>query len=192
MQLVSRGQLIGVRIKRSGTTIVARTETRTHRGALLNEQYMTGFYRGVQAQQTVGVEAPGHASDVMGRDPVATITYRFDEDQTFRYAEASGDHNPFHLDDEVARSLGLPGMIIHGLCTMAFMSRAVVEGVCEGDSTRLRRLALRFSNVALPGQEITTRIWSANGENAHATYAFEATNAENAILIKDGLAEVDG
>ncbi len=48
---------------------------------------------------------------------------------------------PIHLDDALAKSVGLPGIIVHGLCTMAFTSWAVVQSVAAGDSTRLKRLA---------------------------------------------------
>ena len=89
------------------------------------------------------------------------MTYAFDADQTFRYAEASGDPMPIHLDDAVARSVGLPGIIIHGLCTMAFCGRAVIDSVAGGDPTRLARLAVKFSRPVLPGQEITVRIYAA-------------------------------
>ncbi len=83
---------------------------------------------------------------------MAEVTYRFDDDQTFRYAEASGDPVRIHLDDAAARAVGLPGIIIHGLCTMAFCGRAVIESVGGGDPTRLARLAVKFSRPVLPGQ----------------------------------------
>lgn len=189
MDLVSRGMLLGIHVKPSGTTLVAKTETRTVDGTLLNEQFMTGFYRGVQGEKTSGVQAPSHSIETTG-EPSAEVTYHFDDDQTHRYAEASGDHNLFHLDDDIARSLGLPGKIIHGLCTMAFVSRALVEATCDGDSTRLKRLALRFSNVVLPGREITTRIWDGGERGGRKTYAFDTLNPEGQTVIKDGLAEV--
>ena len=66
---------------------------------------------------------------------------RWPADQAERYAEASGDHNPIHLDEEAARAVGLPGRILHGLCTMALAGRAV-EQVAGREPTRL---AVRFS-----------------------------------------------
>ena len=56
-----------------------------------------------------------------------------DDDQTYRYRDASGDLMPIHVDDEFARSVGLPGIIAHGLCTMAMCSQAVVTTVAGGD-----------------------------------------------------------
>jgi acyl dehydratase len=94
---------------------------------------------------------------------------------------------PIHLDDEVARAMGLPGIIIHGLCTMAFTSRAVIGHACPDDPGRLKRLAVRFSKPCRPEQTITTRIWGAGG----GTHAFETSNDEGAVVIKDGLAEIE-
>ncbi|MFZ4516370.1 MAG: MaoC/PaaZ C-terminal domain-containing protein [Acidimicrobiia bacterium] len=123
-------------------------------------------------------------------DPVAEITQRIDDDQTFRYADASGDRMPIHLDEEFARAVGLPGIIVHGLCTMAFVSWAVTTTVGGGDPTRLRRLAVRFSRPVLPGQDITTQFWELRSEGGVTTYGFETTNPQGDVVIKDGLAEV--
>jgi acyl dehydratase len=72
----------------------------------------------------------------------------------FRYAGASGDFTPIHLDAEFARSVGLPGIILHGLYTMAVVARAQVEAA-GGDPRTLRRLRVRFRGVALPEVEIS-------------------------------------
>ena len=72
---------------------------------------------------------------------------------TVRYAGASGDFNPIHLDDEFARSVGLPGRILHGLYTMALLARAQTEAF--GGPGHLRRLAVQFRGIALPEHEIT-------------------------------------
>jgi acyl dehydratase len=67
---------------------------------------------------------------------------------TFRYAGASGDFNPIHLDDEFARSVGLPGRILHGLWTMAQVARA------QGDPLALQSLSVQFRGIGVPEQEI--------------------------------------
>ena len=90
---------------------------------------MTTFVRGAQGAEDVGEEAPGHGFDasLREREPDAEVAQTFDADQTFRYAEASGDPMQIHLDEEFAKAVGLPGIIIHGLCTMAFTSVAAIE-----------------------------------------------------------------
>lgn len=190
--LTSRAAPVGVHVKPSGTTVVVKMESRDEPGELVVEQYSTTFFRGISEGDSAGDPPPGHklSGSVKGNDPVATVTQQMDDDQTFRYAEASGDHMPIHLDEEIAKSVGLPGIIIHGLCTMAFTSWAVVTSVAGTDPTRLRRLAVRFSRPVLPGQEITTRIWEVDARDGVTTYGFETTNPDGDIVVKDGLAEV--
>ena len=72
---------------------------------------------------------------------------------TYRYAGASGDFNPIHLDDEFARSVGLPGRILHGLWTMAQVARAQTEA--GGGPESLRSLAVQFRGLGVPEEEVT-------------------------------------
>jgi len=72
---------------------------------------------------------------------------------TYRYAGASGDFNPIHIDEEFAQSVGLPGRILHGLWTMAQVARAQTEAA--GGPESLKRLAVQFRGMGLPEQEIT-------------------------------------
>jgi acyl dehydratase len=178
---------IGMRQRSSGVTVVTKAETREADGELLVEQFMTTFVRGAQGAADVGEDAPPHRFDeaLREREPDAEVAQTFDADQTFRYAEAAGDPMQIHLDEEFAKSVGLPGIIIHGLCTMAFTSRALIERACPDDPTRLRRLAVRFASIALPEQTITTRIWDVGD----SSYAYETTSDADAVVIKDGWAE---
>jgi acyl dehydratase len=192
MTLVSRGVGKGVHARSSGVTVAGFVETRTTDGELVVEQYMTTFVRGAQLPESLGEAAPGHAFPAALRDqaPLAEVTQGYDADQTYRYAEASGDFMRIHLEPEAAKQAGLPGIIIHGLCTMAFTSRAVIQTVCPEDPARLKRLAVRFSSIALPEQSITTRLWEAGANGDRAAYAYETTSDAGAVVIKDGLAEV--
>src|SRR4051794_28579791 len=159
MTLVTRATPIGVHGRSSGVTVAVRAETRTKdAGELVVEQYMTSFVRGAQSELAAGERPPGHAfpDELRERAPLAEVAQTFDDDQTFRYAPAAGDPMPIHLDEDMARAMGLPGIIIHGLCTMAFTSRAVIETACPEDPARLRRLAVRFSKPCRPGETITT------------------------------------
>ena len=71
---------------------------------------------------------------------------------TVRYAGASGDFNPIHIDDEFARAVGLPGRILHGLWTMAQVARAQTEAA--GGPEHLRRLSVQFRGMGVPEQEV--------------------------------------
>jgi acyl dehydratase len=74
---------------------------------------------------------------------------------TVRYAGASGDFNPIHIDEEFAKSVGLPGRILHGLYTMAQVARAQTEAA--GGPDKLRRLSVQFRGMGVPEQEIVVR-----------------------------------
>jgi acyl dehydratase len=71
---------------------------------------------------------------------------------TARYAGASGDFNPIHIDEEFARAVGLPGRILHGLWSMAQVARAQTEAA--GGPEHLRRLVVQFRGMGVPEQEI--------------------------------------
>lgn len=186
--LSCRAQVTGVHGRSSGVAVTALVET-TSAGEPVNDQYFTAFFRGGELDGSHGEEPPAHAlpAELRGREPDATVVQKYDADQTHRYAAASGDPMPIHTDDQFARAMGLPGIIVHGLCTMAFVSRAVVETACPEDPSRLKRIAVRFSAPAFPRNTITTSLW--NGEVA-GTHHFETITDEGTVVIKDGLAEI--
>jgi acyl dehydratase len=181
MRLETSAKVIGVQAKSSGTTVTVHSITATGDGAPVNEQYLVTFIRMWQAESSWGEAAPDHSFTPDG-DPDRRVSATIDADQTFRYAEASGDPMTIHLDDEVARAVGLPGIIVHGLCTMAFTSWAAITELCGGDPRRLKRIAVRFSQPLLPKQELTTRFWGGR---------FEAVSNAEAVVIKNGLIERD-
>ena len=71
---------------------------------------------------------------------------------TLRYAGASGDFNPIHIDEEFARAVGLPGRILHGLWTMAQVARSLTDAA--GGPDRLERLSVQFRGMGKLGEEI--------------------------------------
>jgi acyl dehydratase len=192
-KLVSRGKMIGYQGLEKGTRAAIRLECRTEGGELVNEQYVTTFVRGMSVGKTVGELSPDHKFDDALRNtaPTAKVVQHIDSDQTFRYAPAAGDPMPIHLDEEVARDAGLPGIIAHGLCTMAFTSWAVLTELADSDVSRLKRFAVRFSKTVLPGDDLETRIWTKTQGNGSTTYAFEtARGGDGDFVITDGLAEI--
>jgi acyl dehydratase len=86
-------------------------------------------------------------------DEIAPLSVTPDRYLTVRYAGASGDFNPIHIDEEFARQVGLPGRILHGLYSMAQVARAVADA--GGGPQSLRRLTVQFRGMGLPEQELT-------------------------------------
>jgi acyl dehydratase len=79
----------------------------------------------------------------------------FTREQIAEYAEASGDRNPIHLDDDFARSVGLPGLIAHGMLQMGILATVASQAV--GGSYHLRRMSVRFAGMVVPGDTVTFR-----------------------------------
>ena len=85
-------------------------------------------------------------------DEIPTVTVTPDKYLTVRYAGASGDFNPIHIDDDFAHQVGLPGKILHGLWTMAQVARAQTEAA--GGPESLQRLAVQFRGMGVPEAEV--------------------------------------
>ena len=90
--------------------------------------------------------------DLKPGERIPQLSVTPDKYLTNRYAGASGDFNPIHIDEEFARAVGLPGRILHGLWTMAQVARAQTEAA--GGPEHLRRLSVQFRGMGLPEQEI--------------------------------------
>jgi acyl dehydratase len=80
------------------------------------------------------------------------VNVTFTREQITAYAEASGDRNPIHLDDGFARSVGLPGVIVHGMLQMGIA--ATVASRAAGGPSKLRGLSCRFAGMVVPGDTV--------------------------------------
>ena len=106
---------------------------------------------------------------------------------TYRYAGASGDFNPIHIDDEFARSVGLPGRILHGLWSMAQVARTVTDAA--GGPDRLRSLGVQFRGMAVPEQELVVSATVRSREDGSATVDAEVRQGDTRV-IRRGVAVV--
>jgi len=106
---------------------------------------------------------------------------------TYRYAGASGDFNPIHIDDEFARSVGLPGRILHGLWSMAQVARAQTEAA--GGPQALRRLSVQFRGMGTPEQEVVVTSKVRELQDGVAVIDAEARQGDTR-LVRRGEAEV--
>jgi acyl dehydratase len=170
----------------TGHTFTVATSLTNQDGAVAAEARSIMFIR-----RTGTVKAPPVV--VQPGELLFEATEQVADDQPARYADASGDHNPIHLDSEVARKAGFPGVILHGMCTMAFACKALVEHLAGGDPTRVRLVRVQFSRPVFPGQTLITKAWKL-GEQAQsdqpAAYGFETVNSRGSAVLKAGRVEI--
>jgi acyl dehydratase len=107
---------------------------------------------------------------------------------TVRYAGASGDFNPIHIDEEFAQSVGLPGRILHGLWTMAQVARAHTDAA--GGPEKLRSLGVQFRGMGRMGEEIVVSGTVREADNGTVIVDSEAAQAGQRV-IRRGVAELD-
>jgi acyl dehydratase len=112
-------------------------------------------------------------------------------EQIRQYADASGDRNPIHLDDTFARSAGLPGVIAHGMLTMAFANQMVTDWL--GDRSLLKRLQGRFAGMVLPGDDVTCSGTVASKDEATRRVVINlvVTNQRGERVFNKGVAEAE-
>jgi len=120
-----------------------------------------------------------------------SLTKHVTVEQIRQYAEASGDRNPIHLDETFARSAGLPGVIAHGMLTMAFANQMVTNWL--GDRSLLKRLQGRFAGMVVPGDDVTCSGTIASKDDATRRIVINlvVTNQRGERVFNKGVAEAE-
>ncbi|MGH2953485.1 MAG: MaoC/PaaZ C-terminal domain-containing protein [Solirubrobacterales bacterium] len=120
-------------------------------------------------------------ADLKQGDSLPELRVTPDAGLTKRYAEASGDPNPIHIDEEFAKSVGLPGTILHGLYSMAQVAKAHTDAA-GGDPRALRRLAVQFRGMGFPEQEIVVTSTVKDVRDGTIVTETEAAQGDNRII----------
>jgi len=121
-------------------------------------------------------------------DAIAELRITPDKYLPHRYAGASGDFNPIHIDPEFAKAVGLPNTILHGLYMMGLVARAATD-VADGDPKALKRLSVQFRGMGAPETEIVVSGTVKAVEGGTATIETVAAQGENQT-IRNAEAEV--
>src|SRR3982074_488908 len=129
--------------------------------------------------------------DVREGQTLPSLTKHVTVEQIRQYAEASGDRNPIHLDETFARSAGLPGVIAHGMLTMAFTNQMVTDWL--GDRSLLKSLQGRFAGMVLPGDDVTCSgsVALKNDEMRRVVINLVVTNQRGDKVFNKGVAEAE-
>jgi acyl dehydratase len=123
-------------------------------------------------------------------DEVPELRITPDKYLPHRYAGASLDFNPIHLDPEFAKSVGLPSNILHGLYTMGLVAKANAVALAGGDPRALKRLSVQFRGMGLPEQEVVVSGTVKSVEGNRVVVETSATQGD-ARLIRNGVAEFE-
>lgn len=144
--------------KGKGALAVVKADTVDASGNLLFENIFSLFIRGEggfggeRGPETPKIEPPDRAPDFRVEQmtlPQQALLYRL-----------NGDRNPLHASPEFAVIAGFERPILHGLCTLGFAMRALINARLDRDTTRLRAISCRFSGVVYPGDRIITEGWA--------------------------------
>ena len=127
-------------------------------------------------------------ADLNVGDAVPELRVTPDKYLPHRYAGASGDFNPIHIDDEFAKAVGLPRNILHGLYSMGLVAKANAA-LAGGDPRALKRLSVQFRGMGMPEQEIVVSGTVKSAEGDTVVVDTVAAQGENEI-IKNAEAEV--
>jgi acyl dehydratase len=127
-------------------------------------------------------------SELNAGDELPELRVTPDKYLPHRYAGASGDFNPIHIDREFATQVGLPQNILHGLYSMSQVARAQLAAA-GGDPRSLKRLEVQFRGLGVPEKEIVVSGEVTSVEGGRAVVATEATQAGKRI-IRNGVAEI--
>lgn len=186
-EITSQSKIVGMEEKATGELLLLEGTSTKADGTPVLKGLCGFFIRG----EKKGDGGPKPEPEKPPSNLLFTQAMEVTQDQSLRYAEASGDHNPIHVNDDFARSVGLPGIILQGLCTMAFVAKAVVDTVLKGDPRGLKRLRVRFSKPVLPKDTVTTYGWKTGQKGKLLTLGVLAQNQSGVTVIKDASADAE-
>jgi acyl dehydratase len=129
-------------------------------------------------------------ADFKAGDAVPELRVTPDKYLPNRYAGASGDYNPIHVDDEFAKSVGLPRNILHGLYGMGLVAKAAAQGLAGGDPRALKKLTVQFRGMGMPEQEIEVTGTVKEVDGNRVVVDLEAAQGDNRI-IRNAQAELE-
>jgi acyl dehydratase len=128
-------------------------------------------------------------AEVRVGDALPEVAETIERMDLVRYAGAAGDFNPIHWNDEVARAVGLPGVIAHGMYSMGVATRMVTGWA--GDPAAIKRLKVRFSNMIEPGQTLTVKGEVAEVDGSRVLVRFHAEDEKGEKVLGKGEAELE-
>jgi len=131
-----------------------------------------------------GDRGPASADEPAGQ-PDVTVGDEVRPEQAAIY-RLSGDRNPLHIDPDAAKKSGFDDVFLHGLCTLGFAARALVNSLCGGDPAALQSISCRFAKPVMLGAPLSTEVWR------HGTNVQFRTSQGSVLALSAGTATLRG
>lgn len=176
---------------RAGTYMIVRCTAKDQKGERVFIEYAGTLLRGVKCTDAgTTIEAPPEPPKFKGdTGPLWENVTHLGPMAAHVYDGCADLHNPIHTSRKFAKWVGLPGIIVHGTCTLSTALRDIVDREAEGDPRRVRRLGCRFTGMVLPDTGVTVRaLGKQPGPDTDLAF-FEVLNGDGRRAISDGFVE---
>ncbi len=186
-------KFLGREEKETGTLFIVKAEQYDNKsGEKIGEGYHIYFIRG-EKKGDKGKKATAEEKKPDESKKKYEWKIQVAKDQPIKYAEGSGDRFPIHTDENFAKSMGFPTIILHGMCTMAFGAKSVIDNVLGGDASRLRRMRCRFSKIVLPEDILTFTGYESEEKPEVGKERIDviALNQKGEEVLKNAFAEIE-
>jgi acyl dehydratase len=186
-RLTIKGQLAGIQPHRAGTHSIMRYEATDQQNRAVFTEHIGVMLRGVNCHgKAVAHGLPEEPQGDWGAGPLWRQDLLIDPMMPYAYDGCSDIVFAIHTSPAFAESVGLPGIILQGTCTLALAARELVNREAGGDPARLRTLSCRFSGMVRPGTSVSVELKSRDRGNLY----FEVINHRNEKAISKGYAKI--
>jgi len=177
----NRATVLGVYDKGKGATIETETVLADSKGQVYAKLVSSTFVRGLGG---FGGEKQPKAPEYTPpqRVPDAVAEYKTSELQAMLY-RLSGDYNPLHADPKIAKKVGFPAPILHGLCSYGVAARAILKQFAGNDVTRFKDIKVRFASPVFPGETLVTEMWQTGEKAGKTQIIFQVKVKERDVVV---------
>ena len=172
--------LVSIEDKGSGNLLELKANVLNDKDSLVAEVVTTLFFRHPKPGK---MDRSRNAKPIDLTQAKCVEDWLVPENQTQLYAEASGDYNPIHLDENFAKAVGLDGRILHGMCTLSYAQRSLLRHFANNDPEQMIAFYGQFSRPVYLGDTLTCR---GMPEPQAPSFAFDVLNQHGKAVIKNG------
>jgi acyl dehydratase len=176
---------------RAGTYMIIRSTAIDESGARVFIEYAGTLLRGVKCTDAgTTIESPPEMPRFRSEEgPLWEHVTHLGPMAAHVYDGCADIHNPIHTSQKFAKWVGLPGIIVHGSCTLSMAMRDLINREAGGDPRRVKRMGCKFTGMVLPDTDITVRALGRRAEADCDLAFFEVRNGDNRRAISDGFVE---